>query len=101
MLESTVENYLVRRVKDIGGEIRKVQFIGRRGAPDRLAMFPFGPCVWIELKRPGAVAEPHQVREHDRMRAMGQTVIVIDTKAGVDTFIKWVLIRCSFVHLKQ
>jgi hypothetical protein len=96
--EREIEAYLVKRVQAMGGEVRKVQFIGRRGAPDRLVMLPerelqwFGAdcpiqpttTVWVELKAPGKVAAPHQAREHERMRAMGQHVVVIDSLAGVD-----------------
>ena len=83
MLERDIENYLVAKVKRLGGECRKVEWIGRRGAPDRLVMLP-GKAIWIELKRPGFTAAPHQAREHDRMRALGQTVLVIDSFKGVD-----------------
>lgn len=40
MRESQIEKYLVKRVKELGGEVRKVQWIGRRAAPDRLVMLP-------------------------------------------------------------
>jgi len=95
--ESDIEKYLVKRVKALGGEVRKVQWIGRSGAPDRLVMLPEragaslyafsqlpAATIWIELKAPGKKAEPHQLREHERMRAMGQRVVVIDSLAGVD-----------------
>jgi hypothetical protein len=84
MRESDIEKYLVKKVKALGGEVRKVKWIGRRGAPDRLVMFPPNHTEWVELKATGKVAEPHQLREHVRMRAMGQTVFVIDSLAGVD-----------------
>lgn len=83
MRESTIEGYLIHRVTSNGGEIRKVKWIGRRGAPDRRVMLP-GRCVWVELKAPGIPPEDHQVREHDRMRAMGEDVRVIDSFKGVD-----------------
>jgi len=101
--ESDIEKYLVKRVKELSGECRKIQFIGRPGAPDRLVMLPAPPfnpiaamtaasrgkptggrTIWIELKAPGKKAEPHQLREHARMRRMGQRVVVIDSLAGVD-----------------
>lgn len=92
--ERDIERHLVKRVKELGGEVRKVQWIGRRGAPDRLVMLParsapFLPwhaaqTIWVELKAPGKKAEPHQVREHERMRAMGQRVVVIDSIEGVE-----------------
>ena len=94
--ESDIEKYLVKRAKELGGEVRKVQWPGRAGAPDRLVMLPDSPealydvlareaaTIWVELKAPGKKAEPHQLREHARMRRMGQRVVVIDSLAGVD-----------------
>ena len=81
--ESDIEAYLVSRVLGFGGEVRKVRWIGRNGAPDRLVMLP-GKTLWVELKAPGEGPDPHQRREHDRMRAMGQRVEVIDSFRGVD-----------------
>lgn len=101
MRESEIEKYLVAKVKALGGEVRKVQWIGRRGAPDRLVMLqPTIPrvvdglvretpaCTWVELKAPGKKPEPHQVREHNRMRRMGQRVVVIDSFEGVDELLR-------------
>lgn len=97
MQESDIEAYLVQRVRELGGECRKVQWIGRKGAPDRLVMLPSGcidarnNTIWVELKAPGRAAlfphTPHerqQHREHGRMRDMGQRVVVIDSFVGVD-----------------
>lgn len=93
MRESAIEKYLVERVKALGGEVRKVSWIGRRGAPDRLVMLPAktrfsvtrpGQTIWVELKATGKVAEPHQVREHNRMRRVGQRVEVVDSFQRVD-----------------
>ncbi|MCE1244909.1 hypothetical protein [Oryzomicrobium sp.] len=83
MRESAIEKYLVERVKALGGEVRKVRWIGRNGAPDRLAMLP-GKTLWVELKAPGEKCRPHQIREHERMRRMGQRVEVVDSFEGVD-----------------
>ncbi len=91
MRESDIEKYLVERVKALGGEVRKVKWIGRRGAPDRLVMLPqdlpagrLDTTLWVELKAPGEKPKPHQAREHERMRRMGQCVVVIDSMEGVD-----------------
>ena len=91
MRERDIEKHLVQRVKALGGEVRKVQWIGRRGAPDRLVMLPTGwdfneprwSC-WVELKAPGVKPEAYQLREHERMRKMGQRVVVIDSIEGVE-----------------
>lgn len=94
MRERDIEKYLLRRVKELGGECRKVTWQGRRGAPDRLVMrapedsaWPYprpAMFVWVELKAPGVKPEPHQLREHERMRRMGQRVVVIDSIEGVE-----------------
>lgn len=93
MRESDIEQHLVARVKALGGEVRKVKWIGRRGAPDRLVLFTtkhgllrvkMHHQIWIELKAPGVKPEAHQLREHDRMRAFGLDVRVIDSIEGVD-----------------
>lgn len=93
MRESTIEKYLVAQVKAIGGEVRKVQWLGRNGAPDRVVMLPRASIwlhrtVWVELKAPGKAPEPHQLREHKRMRNVGQTVVVIDSIEGVDELLR-------------
>jgi|SRR6185503_6946382 len=93
--ERDIERYLVQQVKLLGGEVRKVRWIGRTGAPDRLVMLPpaaerftygsdDGRTIWVELKAPGVLPEPHQMREHTRMRRMGQRVKVVDSFAAVD-----------------
>jgi hypothetical protein len=104
MLEHDIEDYLVKRVKAMGGEVRKVQWIGRNGAPDRFVMLPpkfvreagdvlvyEGLGVWVELKNPTTLKtfpadarERAQAREHKRMRALGQRVEVIGTLEGVE-----------------
>jgi hypothetical protein len=98
MRESDSEAYLVKRVKELGGEVRKVKWIGRNGAPDRIVMIPrYGIAhrtIWVELKAEGLAAlfphTPHerqQHREHVRMRNMGQVVVVVDSFAGVDALL--------------
>ncbi|PIQ23439.1 hypothetical protein COW64_24160 [bacterium (Candidatus Blackallbacteria) CG18_big_fil_WC_8_21_14_2_50_49_26] len=84
MRESAVERYLVDRVAALGGEVRKVRWIGRHGAPDRLVMLPSGKIMWVETKASGKKARPSQIREHERMRRMGQRVEVVDSPERVD-----------------
>jgi hypothetical protein len=85
--ERDVERHLVKRVEALGGEVRKAQWIGRRGAPDRRVMLPGRLPTWVELKAPGEVAEPHQVREHNRMRRLGELVEVLDSVEAVDAWL--------------
>ena len=89
--ESHVEAHLTQRAKAMGGEVRKLAWVGRKSAPDRLVMLPGKPALFVELKRPGKLAtfpadahERAQLREHERMRNMGQRVVVIDSIEGVE-----------------
>ena len=84
--ERDVEKYLKAKVKEAGGEIRKVQWVGRRGAPDRV-VFLHG-CHFVELKAPGKKPEAHQDREHERMRKHGVHPWVIDSFEQVDLFME-------------
>ena len=105
MRESQIEAYLAKRVKELGGEVRKVQWVGRRSAPDRLVMLPLTPLsagkphegrtIWVELKNPETIKtfpadarERAQHREHERMRKLGQRVEVIGTIEQVDELLK-------------
>lgn len=87
--ENAIERYFKKRVKETGGIERKVIWQGRHGAPDRMAGWPVtGKHGLVELKRPeGGVLEAHQVREHDRLRAIGFRVDVISTREEVDAYV--------------
>jgi hypothetical protein len=52
--------------------------------PDRLVTLPGGRIVFVECKRPGAKPTLKQLKDHERRRALGCTVYVIDTIQGVD-----------------
>lgn len=87
MRESKVERHLKKRWEEIGGEIRKVRWLDRNGAPDRFLMLPGGRSWFVETKAPGKDAEDHQAREHARLWKMGQKVLVLDSIEAVDTFV--------------
>ena len=108
MRESTIERHLVKRVKELGGEVRKVAWVGRKSAPDRLVLLPKMPffsdaaivyhyprAFWVELKNPDTIltfpANAHeraQAREHERMRALGQRVEVIGTLEQIEELLR-------------
>ena len=89
MRERNVEGHLRVRVAETGGICRKLQWIGRRGAPDDFCGWPstqrFG---LVETKRPKKGAEAHQAREHARLRACGVRVDVLDTIEAVDKYVE-------------
>lgn len=78
--ESTIEKHLVSEVKKAGGMAYKFVSPGRRSVPDRLVLLPGGRVVFVECKAPGEKPRPEQLREHERLRARGFTVVVLDSK---------------------
>jgi len=88
MLESYVERKVCEFAESLGWLVRKLSWIGRRGAPDRL-FIRGGRIVLIEFKRPGGVLELHQEREIARLRAAGAEVHVIDTVAAGMAVLDW------------
>jgi hypothetical protein len=88
MIEAVVEDHLDKQVKRLGGETRKVIWVGRRGAPDRRVFLPRGRGAWVETKRPKKGAEAHQLREHARLRKYGEEVVVLDTPQAIDDWLR-------------
>lgn len=86
MRESTVEKYLHNRVRELGGDYRRVAWIGRRHATDDLILLP-GRHMLIECKRPGEKPRPGQDREHARLRAAGFDLHVVSSPDEIDTIL--------------
>lgn len=94
MREKIIEAHLVKRVQSLGGEVRKVRWIGRNGAPDRLVMLPYTPHAWgyrpepfhfyLELKAPGEKLRPSQAREHACLNSFGLAVETADSISAVE-----------------
>ncbi len=89
MLESELEKYLITRVKERGGVIRKVRWIGTRGAPDRLVLFPSnGKAAFIELKAPRKRPTKLQVIEMQTLAASGLLVYLADSHKKIDDILE-------------
>lgn len=98
--ERDVEKHLKDVVRSLGGEIRKVVWAGRANAPDRFVMlynvYYLGTkrirmpaqSFFVELKAPGEKPTAGQLREHERMRACGNRVEVVDSLEGVEALFK-------------
>lgn len=96
--EGKTEDYLVAQCEAHGALVRKLAYIGRRGAPDRMVVWPQeepplfgGPrrslVDFVELKAERKKPDAHQEREHKRLRALGCNVFVIDSKEAADKYI--------------
>lgn len=82
--EKKLEKLLIKLAAEHGWLQRKVKWIGRNGAPDRVLMRdrPNGQLqiIWIELKTTDERPTVQQAKEHQRMRDAGQYVLVIDNE---------------------
>lgn len=97
MRESVIEKYLHDKVTAAGGTTRKFSSAHRPNNPDRIVIWPEGfigfvqyiaTIDFVECKAPGEKPRPGQVREHKRLRDMGCTVLVLDTKEKIDAYVK-------------
>lgn len=86
MKESAIDQHLIDRVAEVGGEVRKVKWIGRNGAPDRKVLHPVLKC-YVETKAPLGALRGNQAREIERMRSLGETVHVFHLKEQIDIWI--------------
>ena len=77
--EIAIENPVVFRAERAGYFVRKLGWVGRRSAPDRIFARKDRGTVYIEFKRPGEAATKIQSEEHARMRAAGMEVHVCDS----------------------
>ncbi|HAB4051080.1 TPA_asm: VRR-NUC domain-containing protein [Salmonella enterica subsp. diarizonae] len=78
--ENLIEKHLVAEVKKAGGEAYKFISPGHRSVPDRIVLLPGGRIVFVECKAPGKPPRADQLREHERLRALGFTVVVLASK---------------------
>lgn len=87
MRESDIEDYLIKCVAERGGETRKLKYIGRKDAPDRLVLLPHFTSL-VELKATGVKPSRSQLKEHVLLRAAGLDVRVIDSFLGAERLIE-------------
>ena len=90
--ESDVEAYLVKRVEALGGVAEKFSSPAKRSVPDRLVQWcepnRQGWVHFVECKKPGEEPTAAQARDHERRRAMGFTVVVVDSFEAVDNYLR-------------
>ena len=87
MQEKEIEQYLVEQVKKRGGWALKFISPGVSGIPDRIVLLPGGRMFFAELKRPGAKARPLQLAVHKRLKILGFTVYVFDSREQIETIL--------------
>jgi len=85
--EGKVEDYLIKRVTQTGGEVRKVAWVGRRGAPDRMIWWPGPVFSFVEVKAAGGKLSVLQKLELGRLQNAGFNVGVVYNEDDVDSLI--------------
>ena len=78
MNEKFIETKLVEAVRKAGGLAPKFVSPGLDGVPDRLVILPVAHIAFVELKAPGKMMRPLQVRRKKQLESLGFKVYCID-----------------------
>ncbi len=88
-IESDIEKYLAKLVKDAGGVYLKIPAVYMSGIPDRLVLLPEGKMSFVELKRPiGGKRAQLQKYWNKRLSNLGYPACYVQTKDEADMLIK-------------
>lgn len=85
--EKVIERKLVEAVKANDGMCIKLLCDNLLGLPDRMVLMPHSKIAFVELKTTGRKPRRIQAYMHNKLRALGFRVEVIDTIKGVEQFI--------------
>lgn len=86
--EGKIQKYAKDRFEALGGLVRKLSYEGRSGAPDLMVILPDSIILFVEVKKDeNTKPDPHQIREHERMRKRGANVFVVGSFKQVDDLI--------------
>lgn len=99
--EGIIQTYAQEQLKKRGCLVRKISYEGRRGCPDLLVLVPeyhaedrfraydfAARTMFLEIKKDEQTKpDPHQQREHERIRQHGGDVRVIGSKEQVDSLL--------------
>lgn len=87
MNEKDIESRLRKDVKAAGGLALKFVSPGYAGVPDRVVLMPGGMMCFAELKAPGKVMRPLQMRRKKQLESLGFKVFCIDSMEQIKDLI--------------
>ena len=87
MLESQIEQYFCRKVKELGGLALKLSPAGTAGMPDRLVLLPGRRIVFVEFKAPGKKPRPLQQKRINDLQKFGFRAVCLDSYQKVNAFL--------------
>ena len=94
MREYVIENEFVKAVRKAGGVAYKLTSQTANGLPDRLVLFFPAKTVFVELKAPGKMLRPLQIKRKHQLNKLGFPVLCIDRfsqiKPCIDAIMEWV-----------
>ena len=85
--EKVLEAELRERCKALSWMCIKLTSQYQRGLPDRLILMPGGRVCFAEIKTTGKKPTALQRLTHERLRALGYRVEVVDTSESLDNLI--------------
>lgn len=91
MREYVVENEFVKAVRAAGGVAYKLTSQTANGLPDRLVLFFPAKTVFVELKAPGKMLRPLQIKRKHQLNALGFPVLCIDRFSQIKPCIEAIL----------
>lgn len=83
MREKIIERVLAVQAIKRGGVALKFVSPGMDGMPDRLVLMPGGHMAFVEVKAPGKKPRPLQASRHEKLRALGFRVYVLDSREQI------------------
>lgn len=86
--EKDIEKKLAGQIDSLGGWSVKLLSIYVKGLPDRLCLFPGGKIAFAEVKTTKKKPTKIQKLIHRKLRALGFTVVVIDSTTGINEFLE-------------
>lgn len=88
MLESNIEQYTTKIIKNKKGLCIKLNSTSLRGLPDRIVLLPKGIIFFIEFKAPNKKANKLQLYTHRVLKSLGFDVYIIDSKEKAKEVLK-------------
>jgi len=92
MREREIDKYFTTELKKIGAVVRKLQWVGQNGAPDKLFAL-YGKVHLVELKQEKGRISWGQALEHRRFKKVGVNISVLSSIEEVDIFIRKIQMR--------
>lgn len=86
--EKVLERKLVAAIKGRNGLCIKLLCDQLIGLPDRMCLLPGGLIIFVEVKTTGQKPRKSQLAIHDKFRALGFRVEVIDTIEKLNNLIE-------------